>query len=160
MSMKTMFLNNQLNLIIALILLTSLSSLILSRRRKVKNKNEDTPLKAPASTPPENQTEQQNIALFFGTGLPHSYVFNLPDIGEVAIASGVPIYNFKTFLRAKDESDTCDCGKKLKNKTVIFGLNGSGRTLPLNVQYCPKCGTEPAESSPLWVAQNNQLIYI
>ncbi|MFH1029693.1 MAG: hypothetical protein V1770_00350 [bacterium] len=90
-----------------------------------------------------------------------NYDFDLEGSGAVHISSSIPIRNYKTFLREKDEEERCNYGKNLKVKTVTFSLNGSGRTIHRPVQYCPHCDIPPAlEYATLICTINGQLVFV
>ena len=92
-------------------------------------------------------------------GRPHKYVFDLRG-KEVEISADIPIRNYRTFLRDKDDVLVCECGEKLVDQCVGFSLNGSGRVLHRPVKYCPKCDQMPADYSSLTATIDGQLVFV
>ena len=90
---------------------------------------------------------------------PHNYEFVING-KKVSITTDIPIRNFKTFLRGKDEETHCSCGEELREKKVAFSLNGSGKTLHRPIHYCPQCDPEPCDHSTLILTIDNQPVFI
>ena len=103
------------------------------------------------------QTKKKKASWHDSKPFKYSFVF----MGEtVEVSADIPIRNYETFLRDRDNVTVCECGEKLSEKQVCFSVNGSGRTMRRPVKFCKKCDQNISDFSSLVWTKNGELCFI